>query len=205
MDLLPTISQPFFDSETAFTLDQHIIVESFDDGSLLLNIHNQELVELDTHRGWIFRNLKEQYPVVEVIENYSMTFSLSHKEAAESVQTVCEMLSEAGILQLISGTWKGVSVMEKTARYIQNPDVNLREEDESGGLLFNPDTNQIQLLNQSGLFIWKLCSERHAASDIVAALKAEFTEVPDGNVEEDVEEFVSQMIDSGFLGTTDAT
>jgi len=39
------------------------------------------------------------------------------------------------------------------SRYLCNPDVVLREEDEDGGLLFNPDTNQIRVLNHTGLFI----------------------------------------------------
>ena len=47
------------------------------------------------------------------------------------------------------------------SRYLCNPDVVLREEDEDGGLLFNPDTNQIRVLNHTGLFIWKLCDGSH--------------------------------------------
>ncbi len=39
--------------------------------------------------------------------------------------------------------------------YLVNPDVVLREEDEDGGLLFNPDTNQVKVVNSTGLFIWK--------------------------------------------------
>jgi hypothetical protein len=39
--------------------------------------------------------------------------------------------------------------------YIWIPDVVLREEDPDGGLLFNPDTNQIHLLNRSTLQGWR--------------------------------------------------
>ncbi len=38
--------------------------------------------------------------------------------------------------------------------YLCNPDVVLREEDKSGALLFNPDTNQVKVINNTGLFIW---------------------------------------------------
>ena len=44
---------------------------------------------------------------------------------------------------------------------IRNPDVVLREEDPSGALLFNPDTNQIRVINGTGLFIWKHCDGKH--------------------------------------------
>jgi hypothetical protein len=30
--------------------------------------------------------------------------------------------------------------------YLRNPDVVLREEDPDGGLLFNPDTNQVKVI-----------------------------------------------------------
>ena len=44
--------------------------------------------------------------------------------------------------------------------YHCNPDVVLREEDESGALLFNPDTNQVKVVNATGLFIWKQFGSR---------------------------------------------
>jgi hypothetical protein len=43
---------------------------------------------------------------------------------------------------------------------VRNPDVVLREEDPDGALLFNPDTNQIRVINTTGLFIWKPCRTR---------------------------------------------
>jgi hypothetical protein len=60
---------------------------------------------------------------------------------------------------------------------IRNPDVVLREEDPDGALLFNPDTNQIRVINSTGLFIWKHC-----------------------DVEGQVKVFVYDMQSNGFLG-----
>ena len=76
------------------------------------------------------------------------------------------------------------------AQYIQNPDVNIREESDSGALLFNPDTNQVQVLNRSGKYIWKMCEKGCTITDIIDAIKADFDDVPDGDVEKDVEEFI---------------
>ena len=55
--------------------------------------------------------------------------------------------------------------------FIRNPDVVLREEDPDGALLFNPDTNQIRILNATGLFIWKHCDGKKDMLAIVNALK----------------------------------
>ena len=57
------------------------------------------------------------------------------------------------------------------SKYIRNNDVVLREEDPDGALLFNPDTNQIRVLNKTGLFIWKLCDGKHDLSSIVKAVQ----------------------------------
>ncbi len=96
--------------------------------------------------------------------------------------------------------------MEETvisSRYIRNPDVVLREEDEDGGLLFNPDTNQVKVINATGLFIWQQCDGTHDLTDVVTALQEAFDEVPADQVTQDVQEFVEAMLESGFIGTVD--
>jgi len=85
-------------------------------------------------------------------------------------------------------------------KYIRNPDVVLREEDPDGALLFNPDTNQIKVINNTALFIWKLCDGNHTLSSIVEALKKSFENVPEDKVKGEVKEFLNEMIQSGFIG-----
>ena len=66
--------------------------------------------------------------------------------------------------------------MEESPRYIRNPDVVLREEDADGGLLFNPDTNQVKVVNTTGLFIWQQCDGARDLAEIVGAVQeARFT------------------------------
>ena len=83
---------------------------------------------------------------------------------------------------------------------ICNPDVVLREEDPDGALLFNPDTNQIRVINTTGLFIWKHCDGKKDLPAIVSALKKAFAGVPDAEVEEQVKAFIADMRSNGFLG-----
>jgi hypothetical protein len=85
-------------------------------------------------------------------------------------------------------------------RYIRNPDAVLREEDPDGGLLFNPDTNQIKVLNVTGLFIWQLCDGSHGLPGIVAAMQESFDDVPEDQVADQVAEFVDEMTAAGFIG-----
>lgn len=86
-------------------------------------------------------------------------------------------------------------------RYLRNPDVVLREEDEDGGLLFNPDTNQIKVINPTGLFIWQRCDGHYGFEQLVAAVMEEYEDAPVDEVRQDVQEFLDGMLQTGFIGT----
>jgi len=87
---------------------------------------------------------------------------------------------------------------------IRNPDVVLREEDPDGALLFNPDTNQIRVINTTGLFIWKHCDGKKDLPAIVSALKKTFDKVPEAEVDGQVKVYVDDMKANGFLGIPEA-
>lgn len=88
--------------------------------------------------------------------------------------------------------------------FLRNPDVVLREEDpEEGALLFNPDTNQVKVINTTGLFIWQQCGVARTLDEIVVEVQKGFTDVPAEQVRQDVKEFIDDMLSSGFIGTVE--
>ena len=87
-----------------------------------------------------------------------------------------------------------------TPRYLVNPDVVLREEDPDGGLLFNPDTNQIRVLNHTGLFIWKKCDGKHDLKEIISGIQETYDGVPGDQVADQVKTYVDEMVCGGFIG-----
>ena len=94
--------------------------------------------------------------------------------------------------------------MEKTSydlnRYMKNPDVVVREEDEDGALIYNPDTDQIRVLNPTGFFIYQLCDGSNDLNGIILAVKNTFKDVPDDQVSSQVGEYIDDMLNSGFIG-----
>jgi len=84
--------------------------------------------------------------------------------------------------------------------FLRNPDVVLREEDEDGGLLFNPDTNQVKVLNSTGLFIWKQLECAKQVDTIASSLQLYFSETPEEVVVTDVQDFIDGLVSSGFIG-----
>ncbi len=89
------------------------------------------------------------------------------------------------------------------ALYARNPDIVLREEDEDGALLFNPDTSEVRVLNATGLYIWRRCGGA-PMDELLAAVSDAFEDVPEERVRSDVENFVSGLLEAGFMGMLDA-
>lgn len=90
--------------------------------------------------------------------------------------------------------------MCKEKTYLRNPDVALREEDESGSLLFNPDTGEVLVINDTGRFIWDLCSEGITMNDIILEFGESYDGLPE-NLLEDVDSYMTIMTKGGFIGS----
>lgn len=90
--------------------------------------------------------------------------------------------------------------MCKETTYLRNPDVALREEDESGSLLFNPDTGEVLVINDTGRFIWDLCAEGVTMDDIIHEFGEGYDNLPE-NLMEDVDSYMSIMTKGGFIGS----
>lgn len=88
--------------------------------------------------------------------------------------------------------------------YGKNPDVVLRKEKEEGGFLYNPDTNQIKVLNTTGLFVWHLCDGLHSLDDIVQGVKDNFEDVPSEHVATQISSFLNELMTSQFVGVVEA-
>jgi hypothetical protein len=185
--------------DTILVLKRYFIVEYFDTGALLLNMHTRKITEINACEGWILRRLDGRHTLDHVAAEFAAAFALTHEEGFDRVTTICERLLKFQSLLEVRDSPKGDIMNVNVTRYIQNPDANLREEDEDGALLFNPDTDRVQLLSKTGLYIWKLCAEARTVNEIINAFKADFDEVPEDEVKTDVEEFLKQMVDNGFI------
>ncbi len=88
---------------------------------------------------------------------------------------------------------------DRSRTFVQSPDVVLREEDQDGALLFNPDANQVRVINHTGLFVWKLCDGNHNLTRILDALRATYDGIPEDQLESQVSLFMDDMRKSGFI------
>ncbi len=157
------------------------------------------MMEFDTRESWLLSQIDGQVTLKQLVDKYADKFSTTREaKGMKDVLEICNTLWHKKILCSMTGKIEG-DYMDNTY-YIQNPDVNIREEDEDGALLFNPDTDQVQLTSKTGFYIWKLCAKECTVNDIVNAFKNDYDEVPGQEVISDVEEFINKMVESGFIG-----
>jgi hypothetical protein len=82
--------------------------------------------------------------------------------------------------------------------YTCNPGIVLREEDDSGTLLFNPDTGDVLVLNPTGRLIWDACAGGADIGMILDGMREAFEDVPE-DAPGDVTSFLSMLTAGGFL------
>jgi SynChlorMet cassette protein ScmD len=87
----------------------------------------------------------------------------------------------------------------KTETPIANPMLVLREEFDDWAVLFDPDTGDGFGLNPVSVFIWKRLDGKHTVEDIMKDLRENCEDVP-GNAEEEVSDFLDELIKRGYVG-----
>lgn len=202
-----TVSPQDF-GQAIFRLSPDIALEIFEDGALLLQLTDRSLIEMNAVAGSVLAATDGKRTVAEVAAELAAIYEVPGNELFTDVQVLYEQLAEQKIIEPVlaaGGADKEYTVDETTtsARYMRNPDVTLREEDEDGGLLFNPDTNQIQVVNTTALHIWKACDGTRTIPELVQALLEDFEGAPADEIHQDTQEFIDAMVASGFIGTAE--
>lgn len=93
-----------------------------------------------------------------------------------------------------------VKSMNNKVEYLRNPDVALRDEDQSGSMLFNPDTGEVLVINETGRFIWDLCASWTSIEDMVLGFRKNYEDLPE-DIHGEVSRFVTAMAKGGFIAS----
>ncbi len=190
-----------------YKLSKDAVLEIFEDGGLVLIVPERRLVELNPSAVVILSLLDghrtSEQVTNEIIKVHDISHDISVTHVLQDVLDFCVELQQSGVLEIQHDLQESVNMTTVVAtNFLRNPDVVLREEDpDEGALLFNPDTNQVKVINTTGLFIWQQCGVARTLNEIVAEVQKGFDEVPLEQVAEDVKEFVDGMLASGFIGT----
>jgi|WetSurMetagenome_2_1015567.scaffolds.fasta_scaffold123769_2 hypothetical protein len=176
-------------------------MREFSNGALLLDLSEARLFCLNPFEQYILFQLDGKQRLIDIVPEAARKFGILGEDALQETIAFCGRLFGAGILEEIGGdncSAQGGNM--NTGTYLQNPDVVIRDEDEGGVLLFEPDSGQIRLLNRTGLFIWKLCDGARNLDAIQAEMQGNFNDAPEQELRADIMEFIEGMIQAGFIG-----
>jgi len=193
----------------SYRLSKDAVFEMFDDGALVLLLRDRHLVELNPSAASIIRLQDGQRTPEQVAAEIFKDNDISHDcpitNVIQDVLELCKELNQTGVLEPQSDDLENDNMTTSVATYfLRNPDVVLREEDpDEGALLFNPDTNQVKVINTTGLFIWQQCGQGRTLDEIISEVKKGFDEVPLEQAAQDVQEFIDSMSVTGFIGTVE--
>jgi SynChlorMet cassette protein ScmD len=89
--------------------------------------------------------------------------------------------------------------MDLCQKTVANPLLVLREEFDDWAVLFDPETGDGYGLNPVSLFIWKRLDGQHTIQDLNTALCSCCENVPE-NAEQEIADFVQELVDKGYAG-----
>ncbi len=82
-----------------------------------------------------------------------------------------------------------------SVRVERNPDVSCRIEDDEHALLYNPDTDNSILIDDSGLLIWNYIEESRTVAEIMTFMTGCYSDCPEADVlQKDVVLYIRNLI-----------
>ena len=80
-----------------------------------------------------------------------------------------------------------------------NPMVILREDFDDWAILFNGENGQGYGLNPISVFVWKCLEQERTLDQVIEQVREAHSDIP-STVEQDVQDFVTSLIDCGLAG-----
>ena len=83
-------------------------------------------------------------------------------------------------------------------KYQRNENIVYKEE-EDGAFLFDPDTGNLKYMNQTGRAAYLMLNGQSDVQGIIQHLFDQFPEVEPRQIEEDLEVFLTELKENGFI------
>jgi hypothetical protein len=203
--------------ESLYRLNPNVAIEDFGSKSLVLHCIDLRFIELNaTARHLISRLDGQPLTLNQIAASLTEDYDQSLETATEDVEASIQQLVELNVIEKTDPETRkehrheittaldysyGENEMAKDVkRYIVNPDVSCREEGPDGALLFNPDTDQVLVINTTGTVIWHILAKPCSQDRVIAVLGERCRNVPEDQIAQDVTEFLERLIAKGFVG-----
>jgi len=90
------------------------------------------------------------------------------------------------------------STDNKDGRYVSNPVVSCGDEGDDGAILFNPDTDDTIVINQTGKSVWQFLQAPSTSGEVATHLETKYDIDAEHRPAEEVEAFL-ETLSPGFV------
>ena len=184
------LGPPTSDLGLRFALRAETAIEDFGAQSLVLLCDSLGVREINQASRRLLARLDGERTVADIAGELS---------PADALAALLEM-EQLGIVRRVVELGMERPEPMSAAKYLVNPEVSFRQEDEDGGILFNMDTDAVEVINPVAVEIWKFLAAPRTQAEVVAHLCAVCAGATRGQVEKDVAEFVDSLLGKGFIG-----
>lgn len=189
---LPTASQPRRGHENLFTLREELAIQDFGAESLVLLRDALELRRINATS----RQLLDWLVPPRSADSLAAALDMAPDVVAAALLA---METQQIVRRIVNVKQKRNKTMQNP-KYLANPDVSFRPEDDDGAILFNADTDGLEVINPTAMEIWKSVATPRTETDVVTRLCEVFDDAPREQVAKDVSEFLESMVKKGFIG-----
>ena len=178
-----------------YALRRDVALEDFGERSLALRCDALELREVNASA----RQMLALLDGVRTAEDIAAATGLAN----EIVWPALADMERLGIVGRAVRLEKERTGNMSEAKFLADPDVSFRQEDDDGAILYSAETDSLEVLNPVATAIWKFLTAPRTQAEVAAHLCETCEGAARGQVEKDVAEFVESLLKKGFIGVVE--
>jgi hypothetical protein len=186
-----------------FELRAETAIEDFGDRSLVLLCDSLRMCEINAASRRILARLDGERTVQDIALRLDSSCRIPDSSLMETVaEALLQMEAQGMVRRTVKLSLERPEPMRE-AKYLVNPDVSFRQEDDDGGILFNPDADLLEVINPTAVAIWTFLAAPRTQAEMVAHLCEVCEGASRAQVEKDVGEFIEPLLKKGFIGVVE--
>jgi hypothetical protein len=191
--------------DVCFRTRAEATVEAFGECSLVLLCGSLQMRRINGPSSRVLALVANGRTVIEVARVVAEESGLSVSRALDDVgEALAEMERQRIVRRVVELAAERRDDMSDP-QYLANPDVSFRQEDDDGAILFNADTEALEVINPVAAEIWLFLAAPRSREAIVEHLMAACEGAEVEQVRADVGVFLEIMLKKGFVGIVEET
>lgn len=184
-----------------YVLKPSVAIEDFDGESLIFLPEERRLIKINSVARDILKRLNGKRTISAIANELALAYMEPFDLLLNDMIAILSDLAAQSIVKDLNRLTRIKDFQDmKNTKYSVNHDVSCRIEEPEGAVLFNPETDAVQVINPTGLAIWQALEFPKTKQEIVEYLLDVCEDVPEDQVVQDVEEFIERLNSAGFIG-----